>query len=41
MDIINSVFEVFINFFTSFAEFFNKLPWGDLVNSLLSKIMTK
>ena len=41
MDIVNLVFDAFINFFTSFAEIFNKLPWGDLVNSLLSKIMAK
>lgn len=39
MDYINAFIEGLSNFITAFAAIFNRIPWADLINGLLSKIM--
>lgn len=41
MEYINAFFDGLVNFMTALSEVFNRIPWADLINNLLAKIVAK
>lgn len=39
MEYINAFVDGLMNFITAFSAIFNKIPWADIINNLLGKLM--
>lgn len=39
MEQFNTFIQQLVDFITNFAAIFNRIPWADIINGLLAKIM--